>query len=172
VRERLPELFGGSGADMTAWKKHVPELRDLTNPIMHRVLLGIVKLIELFSSKAQTDWNLKNVTQTLNDQDREALLIGPANGLVTCADSDVKIQCLRCIRQVLMYQSEQFSASEMGWLMRYLTSTGIGVGRQEEFLMEVLELIMTLTRDKQTLALSSATDLQKLQSESRLRCSE
>merc|ERR1719163_299199 len=35
----------------------------------------------------------------------------------------------------------------MGWLLRYLQSTGIGVGQQEDFLMEVLKLNALLIRN-------------------------
>eukprot|EP00927_Polykrikos_kofoidii_P086102 TRINITY_DN9547_c1_g1_i1.p1 TRINITY_DN9547_c1_g1~~TRINITY_DN9547_c1_g1_i1.p1 ORF type:complete len:1837 (+),score=294.25 TRINITY_DN9547_c1_g1_i1:89-5512(+) len=133
----------------TAWRSLVPELKDLQHPLMHRVLLHIVMLVELFSDKAQSDPSgmLQQVSILFNRAGREELLIGPATGLVTCPDYDVKIQCLRCIQHVLRSSAAQFDVEEMGWLLRYLTPVGIGVGKQEVFLKEVINLTTVLVKD-------------------------
>ena len=109
-----------------------------------------MRLIQLFSIKAQSDPTglMKNVTEMLDRSEREKLLIGPATGLVRCQDYDVKIECLKCIEHVLKTSSSQFETEEMGWLLQYLTSTGIGVGQQEEFLMQVLQLTILLIQNE------------------------
>ncbi|CAE8602328.1 unnamed protein product [Polarella glacialis] len=145
TRQRLMELVSDDvePEDRDLWHDMVPEMRHLTNSLMIRVLLGIVKLIQLFSKEADNDPTglLKGVTALLNASEREKLLVGPATGLVTCPDFDVKIECMVCIKQVIKSTPEQFDPEEMGWLLRFLTSTGMGVGKQEEFLIKVLEVI-------------------------------
>ena len=46
----------------------------------------------------------------------------------------------------MLYDStaRQFDLEEMGWLLNYLTSVGMGIGKQGLFLMEVIELIKRL----------------------------
>jgi hypothetical protein len=143
LKDRMPALFDETGA-YGDWHNICPELKDLKNPLMHRVLLDIVRLIELFSNY-ENQINDENqdfirVAQMLNDNDREKILIGPSEGLVLVPDFEVKIQVLRVIMHVLRSSPEQFDDQEMGWLLRYLQSTGIGVGHQQDFLMEVLKL--------------------------------
>eukprot|EP00928_Gymnodinium_smaydae_P005194 TRINITY_DN11786_c0_g1_i1.p1 TRINITY_DN11786_c0_g1~~TRINITY_DN11786_c0_g1_i1.p1 ORF type:complete len:2625 (+),score=594.32 TRINITY_DN11786_c0_g1_i1:277-8151(+) len=137
------ELYDGNS---NAWHARVPLLKDVQNPLMHRALLGVVCLIELCSEKQQYDTSgfLMHVTNMLNSQGREQLLLGPMSGLINCVDYDVKIQCLKCIQHVLRTSPEQFEAEEMGWLLRYLSPLNLGIPRQDEFLSEVASLISVL----------------------------
>ena len=43
---------------------------------------------------------------------------------------------------------DQFDLEEMGWLLNYLTSVGMGIGRQGQFLTEVIDLIKMFVRNK------------------------
>jgi hypothetical protein len=149
VKERMPELVSTEKKHQHKWFEMVPELARLTNPLMHRVLINIVKLFDLFSSAQNKDstGSLAKANAELDEAGREDMLIGPATGLVTCPDYDVKLQCLRCIRNIVVKSVEQFELNEMGTLMRYLTPDGMGVGQQEDFLMMVLEIIIRLVED-------------------------
>eukprot|EP00435_Cladocopium_sp_Y103_P043741 s714_g12.t1 len=51
--------------ESSQWREMVPEIRDLQNPMMHRTLLGIVKIIQLLSELAQGEDSeaLKPVTE-------------------------------------------------------------------------------------------------------------
>eukprot|EP00971_Amphidinium_carterae_P347576 6489646-Amphidinium_carterae.1 len=131
-------------------RNRVPDLKDLQHPLMHRVLLAIVALIEQFSRKAADDptGGLLKATDVLDKADREQLLIGPSGGLVLVPDWDVKIECVKSIKHVLYMNAAQFEQQEMGWLLRYLNSTGIGMGNQEVFLTHVLDLIIVLVTDE------------------------
>lgn len=128
--------------------RDAPALSDLRTALMHRVLLAIVKLIELFSIKAAVDPKLLDVVNVLNKRKREKLLIGPTTGLVNCPDWDVKIGCLKCIEHVIRTTPWMFESEEMHWLLRFLTPTGIGVGKQEDVLSEVLTLVTLLIENK------------------------
>ncbi|CAJ1359160.1 unnamed protein product [Effrenium voratum] len=151
-RERLQQLYDSQDPDEQGqWREMVPEIRELQNPMMHRAILGIVKLIQLFSEMAQgeeTSATLKPVTDLLDASGRERLLIGPTTGLVTCPDFDVRVESLKCVRHVLEATPEQFDLEEMGWLLNYLTSVGMGIGKQGLFLMEVIELIKMFVRNQ------------------------
>lgn len=145
VLVRCPELNQpGEG-----WRKLVPLLQNLDHPLFHRVLLAIVNIIELVSKKANSDTtgHLQNISEMLNKCNREELLISPISGVVTCQDYDVKIQCMQCIKSVLKESAGQIEEQEMGWLIRYLSAFGIGVGKQEVFLREVLDVVIMLIRN-------------------------
>jgi len=147
--ERMPQLFeGGKNSD---WRKKVPEIKDMRNPLMHRVMLGVVRLIELVSDQAEHDLAItgefQRVNHMLDENDREDMLIGPQNGLILVPDYDVKIAVLRVIGSTLVHSPQQFKAPELGWILRYLTSKNLGYGRQEEFLIEVIKLIKLLVED-------------------------
>lgn len=151
ARDRLRQLHDSQDPDESSqWREMVPEIRDLQNPMMHRTLLGIVKIIQLLSELAQGEDSeaLKPVTDLLDASGRERLLIGPTTGLVTCPDFDVRVESLKCVRNVLEATPEQFDLEEMGWLLNYLTSVGMGIGKQGLFLMEVIELIKMFVRNK------------------------
>ncbi|CAE7408605.1 unnamed protein product, partial [Symbiodinium necroappetens] len=151
ARERLEKRYTSLDPDEhSLWRELVPEIRELQNTMMHRTLLGIVKIIQLFSDLARRDDSppsLKMVTDLLNANDRERLLIGPTTGLVTCPDFDVRVESLICIRHVLEATPDQFDLEEMGWLLNYLTSVGMGIGKQGQFLTEVIDLIKMFVRN-------------------------
>ena len=42
---------------------------------------------------------------------------------------------------------DQFDLEEMGWLLNYLTSVGMGIGKQGQFLTEVIDLIKMFVRN-------------------------
>eukprot|EP00439_Symbiodinium_sp_Y106_P026347 s6397_g3.t1 len=151
ARERLEKRYTSLDPDEhSQWRELVPEIRELQNTMMHRTLLGIVKIIQLFSDLARRDDSppsLKMVTDLLNANDRERLLIGPTTGLVTCPDFDVRVESLICIRHVLEATPDQFDLEEMGWLLNYLTSVGMGIGKQGQFLTEVIDLIKMFVRN-------------------------
>lgn len=147
IKERMPELVSTEKKHQFKWFDMVPELARLTNPLMHRVLIGIVKLFDLFGREADSNASLAKANAELDGQGREDMLIGPATGLVTCPDWDVKLQCLRCIKNIVIKSVDQIEMNEMGTLMRYLTPDGMGVGQQEDFLMMVLEIIIRLVED-------------------------
>eukprot|EP00929_Paragymnodinium_shiwhaense_P102117 TRINITY_DN65303_c0_g1_i1.p1 TRINITY_DN65303_c0_g1~~TRINITY_DN65303_c0_g1_i1.p1 ORF type:complete len:2652 (+),score=607.68 TRINITY_DN65303_c0_g1_i1:271-8226(+) len=146
ARERRPEIYAKDAG--AVWKSYVPDLKDLQHPLMLKVVLRILMLFELFSDKAPVDPTgiLRVITEALDEAGRDEILIKPASGLVNCPDFDVKIHCMRCIKQVLHASVAQFTQEEMGYLIRYLTPVGIGVGKQEEFLKQVLGLLAILTR--------------------------
>jgi len=131
------------------WHKKVPDLRNLQHPLMFRVILGILKLIELFSDPNQNDPKgyFQAISEKLDQAHREELLIGPSSSVVLCPDYDVKIEALKCIQHVLEGDPSQLQSQEMGWILRYLQSSGIGIGKQEVFLMEVLKLTTLLIKD-------------------------
>lgn len=124
----------------------VPPIREITNQMMHRVILNIVKLIELFSAKQDRD--MSNVADILNRRQREKLLLGPTTGLINCPDWDTKLQSLKCVERVVQAAPDALSDEEMSWLMRYLQPRGIGVGQQEGVLTQVLELCVQLVEDE------------------------
>lgn len=123
-----------------------PRISELTNTMMHRVLLGIVRLIQLFSSSADKD--MVKVADLLNKRGREKMLLGPSSGLINCPDWDVKIQSLKCVELVTQAAPEALEKQEMSWLMRYLSPHGIGVGKQEDVLTEVLNLCIRLVENE------------------------
>jgi len=128
--------------------KRVPELRNLHHPVMHQVLLAILGIIEHISA-GSLDPLLQKSAQALNNQGREELLIGPVSGVVTCPDYRVKAKCLKCVSHVLRTSPDQFELEEMGWLLRFFTTTGIGIPRQQDFLGNVLVLISLLICNQQ-----------------------
>lgn len=100
----LGALVGAKDPDEhSQWKELVPEIRELQTPMMHRTLLGIVKIIQLLSELARgaDSEALKPVTDLLDANGRERLLVGPTTGLVTCPDFDVRVESLICVRNVL-----------------------------------------------------------------------
>ncbi|CAK0842344.1 unnamed protein product [Prorocentrum cordatum] len=131
------------------WRSHVPGLTDLQQPLIHAVLIGVVKIFTIFSCCASMDLTgrLRQATWKLHRSGRNQLLANSNTGLVTCPSHDVKICCIRCIREVLHSDPEQFSLMDVGSLVSHLTSASIGVSKQEEFLMEVLDLCILLVRD-------------------------
>lgn len=151
LRDDLKNMYENPLADEEGqWRELVPEMRQLENSMMHRVILGIVKLIQLFSKLAVNDLTgcLQAVTDLLDDAGREKLLIGPTTGLTTCPDYNIRVESLRCIRHVLEASPGQFTLEEMGWTLSFLSPTGLGVGKQEIFLMEVIELIKVFVRNE------------------------
>jgi len=146
---RMKELFD-KDAKPSAWRARVQPIKRLQHPLMFRVLLGVIKLFELFIDKQDADktGTLQTINMRLEEEwEREAMLFGPTSGLVACPDYDVKIQCLQCVQYAVRRNPSAIQLEEMGWLLRYLSSVGIGVGKQETFLMELVALLGLLTRD-------------------------
>jgi hypothetical protein len=108
-------LYDPQQRETGEWREKCPELKDLRNPLMHRVLLDIVTLIQLFSSQNDNDTSgeFNRVCFMLDQNDREKILIGPSTGLVLVPDYSVKLGVLKVIQHVLETSPEQFQAQEM-----------------------------------------------------------
>eukprot|EP00931_Biecheleriopsis_adriatica_P100694 TRINITY_DN75952_c0_g1_i1.p1 TRINITY_DN75952_c0_g1~~TRINITY_DN75952_c0_g1_i1.p1 ORF type:complete len:2665 (+),score=531.47 TRINITY_DN75952_c0_g1_i1:80-8074(+) len=145
-REQLQKMYE-EGSDN--WRMEVPDLAHLKNPMMHRVILSIVKLIQLFSALAKADPGgpLFTVTELLERSEREKLLIAPTSGLVSCPDFDIRIEAMTCVRTVLETHPEHFTLQEIGWLLNFLTPIGLGVGKQGIVLMTVVDIIRIMMAD-------------------------
>eukprot|EP00928_Gymnodinium_smaydae_P043057 TRINITY_DN28935_c0_g1_i1.p1 TRINITY_DN28935_c0_g1~~TRINITY_DN28935_c0_g1_i1.p1 ORF type:complete len:2043 (-),score=242.23 TRINITY_DN28935_c0_g1_i1:78-6206(-) len=116
-----------------------PTFSGLQNPLMYEAFAAIVNVLEYFTSEGKVDKLCAEVSEALNDKERERLLFK----LLEVPSSDVKDAVMSCVRQVNMVE---MSGEEAGFLVS-LCATVKDVTTERSLLEKVIGVLQTLVGD-------------------------